>query len=146
MTTKEIDIHLKEDGELVHLNLHSAHIEDGLYRGQLIGEAVHMKENGNARENAKRSAGIMMRPSCLASLREDDPLRNMSLDEFFEIPDYDMNIWLDAVYEINPHWNPNGYRMAVEEIEKKIGKLLTGSPKRTRARHPKTATSQPSKT
>ena len=146
MSKKEIDIHLKEDGELVHLVLHSPKIEDGLYRGELIGEAVDMKENGNAHENAKRSAGIMMRPSCLASLSEDDPLRFMPLDEFFEIPDYDVNIWLNEVYIVSPHWNPSGLRIAAAEVEKKIGMLSNGSPRHTRARHPKPATSQPSTT
>lgn len=148
MSTKEIDIHLKEDGELVHLVLHSARMEDGWYRGQLIGEGVDVPESkdGNAYELAKRSAAILIRPSCLASLSEFDPLRKMSLDEFFEIPDFDANLWLNTAYELNPHWNPNGLRIAAAEVEKKIGTLLSGSPKHTRARHPKTATSQPSTT
>ena len=121
MKTKTITIHLTDNEDDIEtvLNLHSARIEDGLFRGSLIGEALNSFKEGDEANDAKRSAGIMMRPSCLAGLDKDDPLRKMSMDDFMLIPDYDANVWLKAIYELNPHWSPNYFNLGNDEAEKK---------------------------
>jgi len=121
MKTKTISIHLdgNEDGPETEITLHSARIEDGLYRGELVGEAVNNFKEDDESNHAKRSVGIMMRPSCLAALAKDDPLRKMNIDDFMVISDYDANNWLEAVYELNPHWNPSRFNLGNKEAEKK---------------------------
>ena len=139
MKTKVIKIHLSGDmdGPETELALHSARIADGLYRSELIGEALNSFKEGDESVQDKRTVGIVMRPSCLASLDKEDPLRKMSIDDFMNLSDQDANDWLFAVYEINPHWNPN--RPKLEELseedrkKKKIesGTSRTGSGKHT---------------
>jgi|ERR1700690_1557864 len=135
MRTKTIKIHLDGDmdGPETEITLHQARISDGIYRTELIGEALEGFKEGDKNTHDERRIGIVMRPSCLAALDKNDPLRHMGIYEFMKLSDQDANDWTFAAYELNPHWNPNRPKLEElneEERKKKLtesGTLKTGS-------------------
>jgi hypothetical protein len=133
MATKKITVRIKD--EPVELTLRSSKVDDGLWRGELIAQAVQARENETQRRSV---AGIVIYPNCVPAVKEPDWVREMSLDDFInDVEEQDANTWMDAAYELNPHWK-NIYQAPDEEAEKKILPPSTGSSKSTKARkrHP----------
>jgi hypothetical protein len=102
-------------GELVaRLEIHPATTLMGLQRGQLA--AAAQGESDPLVWFARR----FMYPDCLACTRgtiDDQPVGELSFDEFLSLPDQLSEAWLAAVYQVNAHWSPR--LPEPEEQEKK---------------------------
>lgn len=75
----------------------------GMRRGQIAARARH--EEDPLRWYAAR----FMYADCLAcSTGEIDgkPVCDLTFDEFLALPDQITEAWLEAVYQVNPHWLP----------------------------------------
>lgn len=72
-------------------------------------------------------AARFMYPDCLACSTGEiggKPVDELTFDEFMSLPDRITETWLNAVYRINPHWQP---RLPEPEAqEKKVSKRSNG--------------------
>ena len=146
MTTKVIPLHLFGEETETPVTVRTALVGDGLYRGDLINRAfTEFKEH--TPDPYTKTAAIILYPSCVACVESPKSVREMPLDDFMKLTEQDVNTWLGAVYELNEHWQPQGYQVPQgEDSEKKTGTASRGSRRHTKARATKPATSQPSKT
>lgn len=127
MATKRVTITLND--QPVELVLRSSSVEDGLLRGQIMAKAYARKdEEGMTQE--LRIAGTILHPVCVACVREPRSVRELSLEEFFQLDEQEVNAWANAAYELNPHWKIQ-VDIPSDEAEKKIGTPSSGSPAST---------------
>lgn len=122
MTIKIITVHYK--GEPLEITVRSARAKDGIYRAELMQKASMLPEDHSGKYTA-----FYIHPTCVAAVQEPEWVRTMSIDDFGEFDEKDINAWLDAVYEQNEHWK-NAWRILQELTdaqEKKTGASLIGS-------------------
>lgn len=114
MATKVITVRIKD--EPFEITLRSSKVEDGLLRGQLITKAVQMPDE----EQIKKIAATVLFPTCICCVAEPKEIRAMSLDAFLaDVDEQDMDAWIKAAYELNPHWQTI-YQAPAADAEKKI--------------------------
>lgn len=85
------------------IEIHPATTLMGMRRGQLAAEAK------NEADPLIWFARRFMYPDCLACSSGDlvgKPLAELTFDEFLALPDQITEAWLEAVYQVNPHWSP----------------------------------------
>lgn len=120
MATKEIVIHI--DDEEVKVVLKSAKKADGIWRGQLMSDAIKMEEG-----KSESMVAFYLYPTCMASVKEPEKVRQMSLDDFInKVDEADIDMWLKEAYELNPQWK-RGMQDLVEMTEEQSKKLGTPS-------------------
>jgi hypothetical protein len=129
MTTKKITVTISDVP--VELTLRSAKISDGLWRGELISQAINSKEE---KTNRQKINDTILYPTCICCVLEPAWVREMTPEAFMNnVEDRDAPAWMDAAYELNPHWKT--IYEAAPDAEKKTGTRLTGSqPSTTKAR------------
>ena len=131
MTTKRITI--KIDDQPVELVLRSATVDDGLLRGQLIGDSIEKFKNGS---RVEQIAATVLHPTCICSIDQPEELRSMRLEDFRKLQELDVNTWLAAVYELNPHWKAKAsdvLPLSPDESQKKMTAPTSGSEASTSA-------------
>ncbi len=122
MTIKKITVHYK--GEPLEITLRSARSKDGIFRAELMSKASALPE-----EDSSKYTAFYIHPTCVAAVDSPETWRNASIADFGEVDEQDINLWLDTVYELNPHWK-NAWRILhelTEAQEKKTGASLIGS-------------------
>jgi hypothetical protein len=138
MATKRILITIGDKS--VEVVLRSATVLDGLFRGSLVAQSFDHEEQSKD----VRIAGALLYPNCVACVESPESVRSMPLAEFIKMSEQDIDAWLKAAYELNPHWllkKPEAGEKLSEEAEKKITTRFNGSKKSITARKPKPAIS-----
>lgn len=105
-------------------SVRQATVLDGIRRGQLIGAVM----DSGIQDEALRTAGIALMPQAVAALADPG---NLPADVYRDNQDITAQVcafaglderlvetWLDAVYELNPHWSARR-KDAAEDVEKK---------------------------
>lgn len=110
MKTLELNI----NGVAARLEICPASTLMGMQRGRLAAEALEI-------DNALMwFASRFMYPDCLACTRGEiggRPVAELTFSAYLELPDQLTEAWLEAVYQVNPHWQPR--LPEPEEQEKK---------------------------
>lgn len=128
MTLKIITIHYK--GEALEITLRNARAKDGIMRAELMDKASQLPESAPGKYTA-----FYIHPTCVAAVESPEWVRTMTLEDFGEVDEADITLWLDEVYKLNEHWK-NAWRVLhelTEAQEKKTGASLIGSQMRTEA-------------
>lgn len=125
-TMKVVDYEL--DGQAVRLTVTRATTLTGTRRSILIYKALEevqkdiQKANEDGREEPEDAIKVLKTstyPTIVAGTKQVEGIPwPLSFDEFCELPDSLVFEWENAIFELNPHWNPAGNIEA--EQEKKV--------------------------
>jgi hypothetical protein len=121
MATKRIVIHV--DDEEVGVVLKTAKKEDGIWRAELMTQATKMEQS------ATSMVAFYLFPTCMASVKEPQWVRDMSLSDFVsKIDEPDIDTWVGEAYELNPQWKKSMRDLAElgEPDTKKSGSPSSG--------------------
>jgi hypothetical protein len=140
MPTKRLVIHV-DDNE-VEIVLKTAKKGDGIWRAELMTEAVKMEQS------ARSMIAFYLYPTCIAAVKEPQWVRDMSLDDFIKkVDEPDIDQWNADAYELNQQWK-KGMRDLAELGEpdtKKSGTPSSGLTVPTEEAEAPTEISQPLK-
>ncbi len=141
MSKETLIIHV--DDEAREVTVGSAHKADSIRRNELMLIATRMEDT-----EVNKNVAFFLYPSCVASVREPEDVRNMSFQDFLtKVDETDIDTWLELAYKHNPQWRTALEalsRVGAEEAEKKIGTPLNGSSTPTEESTKTTAISQTS--
>ena len=113
-----------DNGELrATIIVREARLVDGMERGKLIGQAFE-----NRRQNEmEQTVQVVIWPNLVAGTHQ----ANIELDgqtqewpkfeTLLELPETLVQQWLEAVFELNPHWQPQQDQPEGEESAEKKG-------------------------
>ncbi len=104
MASKIIQLHLVPDSEEVtEVHLRPATIGDGLQK-----KALELKGDAIAPADSEMSQLAQETyPICVSCVESPGPIREMSLDQFTDLLDEEIEGWYEAALALNPHWNKN---------------------------------------
>jgi len=91
----------------IELEIHPATILDGLNKNALVGQALQAAEPDQHRQTAH----IVLYPVAMGATVQKRLVINgiqqeMSFEIFLKLPEKFIMTWLEAAYEVNPHWAP----------------------------------------
>ena len=118
---KTITIHI--DDKPQEITIGSAKKVDGIRRGELMFAATTIDE-----PEATKQVAFFLYPTCVASVREPESVRNMSLVDFMErVDEADIDTWMATAYECNPQWRTSLQALAEVGEEASEKKSLMSS-------------------
>ena len=113
---KKIIIHIDDQEQEVTIG--SAKKVDGIRRSELMLNAIALTET------ASKQVAFWLYPTCISAVREPESVKNMPLEDFMSrVDEADIDLWMEAAYECNPHWRSASEALAKvgsEISEKKI--------------------------
>ena len=107
MRTKTIeDFH---SGDLsAAITVREARLVDGMERGRLIGQAFEQPRPNDLQQTVQ----VVIWPNLVAGTLSAEIAQNgqalkwPDFETLLELPEQLVQQWLEAVYELNPHWSP----------------------------------------
>jgi hypothetical protein len=118
MKTKTISY--EDDDVQAAITVRAATVRDGMQRGRLLAQAFEHPESDDTLQTLR----VIHYPACVSAAEGQIVLEGASaaVDQlafkaFIGLPERLVEMWLTAVYEINPHWSP--HQPVGDDVEKK---------------------------
>lgn len=111
MLTNEV-VDFNDGNSAFHLEIAHANGYIAAKRALMIGQAMRQnklengKKNGHAQDEAVQFARVALFPDVMSPVVKAEGFSHwpITLEEYFELDEVFINLWLEAVYKANPQW------------------------------------------
>jgi len=153
--TKRAVISVTINDEPVEITLRPANIGDASYHAELLNAGDAIVLDGSHDTFGRKNVGTYLYPHCVACVESPISVREMTLADFMQLDEQELDGWAAKTQELNNHWWASQAKQVMasmaqvvemsEQAQKKTGTPLSGSPQSTTTNKRRTKASHRSK-